>query len=356
MVDFMSFARDLYSSGNFWYGGYQHVTGMKDGVGWNMAGVGADFVGFLQPIGLAGAKAVEATKFVEAVETPIIEAGLLTLMGMSNACGFAKPDRGQGFGLGSDAFQKIDDALGSTGAPDSWTGDAAGAYSAQNTVQAQRAKSLSEADRRIQHILEKQADQVQSTKDWLDHLTTMLTGFIPAAVAAYGYEIPPGSGVALSTAIQWTGFGATVPLATERFAELGYHATDNANAIREVAGAYGRIGSEPAPASASADGQMTVTYGELQRLSARQDRIAESLVAAGSTTQDTVQNLVVSHGVVCAPSTAAITEAVTARTSAAATMGSISTELSGKLRHGAASYDGTDQKQQGRLNGQVPPR
>ena len=101
----MGFATDIYSSGNYWYGGYQHVTGAGENTGWSMAGIGADFIGFMQPWSAQAGKALGASTFVEAAETPIIEAGLLALMGMSNACGFATPDRGQGFGLGSDAFQ-----------------------------------------------------------------------------------------------------------------------------------------------------------------------------------------------------------------------------------------------------------
>jgi EspA/EspE family/Excreted virulence factor EspC, type VII ESX diderm len=353
---FVSIAKDLYSAGNYWYGGYQHVTGAKDSPGWAMAGTGADFIGLMQPWGLAAGKAMEATKFVEAAETPIIEAGLLALMGMSNACGFAEPDQGQGFGQGSDAFQKIDDALGTTGAPETWTGDAAGAYSGQNGVQQKRARSLAEADRKIQHVLERQARQVKDTRDVIDHMTTVLTAAIIPAVAAYGIEFPPGAGVALSTEIQIAAVAATVPYATEQFGELGYHAIDNASDIRAAAQSYGLIGSESAPAFASADGQVTVSSGDLQHLSSQQDQIAEHLTTAGQTTSETEQNVFVSHGVVCAPASAAVASAVSARTNAAQTMHSISTELAGKLRHGASSYDGTDQGEQQKLQGQLPPR
>jgi hypothetical protein len=352
----MGFASDIYSSGNYWYGGYQHVTGAKDSPGWSMAGIGADFIGFMQPWGLQAGKALGATTFVEAVETPIIEAGLLALMGMSNACGFAEPDQGQGFGLGSDAFQKIEEALGSTGAPASWTGDASSAYSGQNDVQQGRAKALAAADRKIQHVLEREAGQVKATRDVLDHATTILSAAIIPAIAAYGIEFPPGAGVALSTEIQIAAVAATVPYATARFEELGYHAIDNADEIRQAAEAYGLIGSESAPAFASADGQVTVTAGELRQLSAQQDQLAEHLTTAGQTTHETGQNVFVSHGVVCAPATAAVAGAVSARTTAAATMHSISTDLSGKLRHGAGTYDDTDQSQQQKLGGQMPPR
>lgn len=352
----MGFASDVYSNGNYWYGLYQHVTGAKDSPGWSMAGIGTDFVGLMQPWGVAAGKALGATKFVEAAETPIIEAGLLALMGMSNACGFAEPDQGQGFGLGSDAFQKIDEALSSTGAPASWTGDASGAYSGQNSVQQGRAKSLSEADRKIQHVLEREAGQVKATRDALDHAATILTAAIIPAVAAYAIEFPPGAGIALSTEIQIAAVAATVPYATAQFGELGYHATDNAREIEQIAQAYGLIGSESAPAFSSADGQVTVTSADLQRLSSQQDQIAEQLTAAGQTTNDTTQNVLVSHGMVCAPAGAAVAAAVSARTTAAATMHSISTDLAAKLSHGAANYTTTDQGQQNNLNGQVPPR
>jgi hypothetical protein len=349
-------AKDIYSAGNYWYGGYQHVTGAKDSPGLSMAGIGADFIGLMQPWGVQAGKALGATKFVEAAETPIIEAGLLALMGMSNACGFAEPDKGQGFGLGSDAFQQIDDTLGTTGAPASWTGDAAGAYSGQNSVQQQRAKSLAEADRKIQHVLEREAAQVKDTRDTIDQMTTLLTASIISAVAAYSIEIPPGAGAALSVEIQAAAVAATVPYATEQFGELGFHAITNANEIRQAAQAYGLIGSESAPAFSLADGQVAVTSRDLQQLSSQQSKVAESLLTAGQTTQDTEQNLLVSHGIVCGPATAAVASAVSARSAAAATMGSISTELSGKLAHGATSYDGTDQSQQQQLQGQMPPR
>jgi uncharacterized protein YukE len=352
----MGIGRDLYSSGNYWHGGYQHVTGAKDSVGWSMAGIATDYVGFMQPLAVQGGKALGASRMVEAAETPIIEAGLLALMGMSNACGFAEPDQGQGFGQGSDAFGKINDALGKTGAPGSWTGDAAGAYSGQNDVQAKRAKSLAEADRAIQHVLEREAAQVKDTRETLDHMQTLLTAAIVPAIAAYEIEFPPGTGLALSAEIQIAAVAATVPYATEQFGELGYHAVTNASDIAQAAQAYELIGSESAPAFASADGQVTVTSAALQHLASQHDDIAEHITAAGQTTVDTEQNMLVSHGVVCAPATAAIASAIAARTAAAATMNSISTELSGKLSHGATSYDSTDQGQQSTLKGQVPPR
>lgn len=240
---------DLYNSANYWYSGYQHVTGMGDSPGWAAGGIAADFVGFMQPIGHAAASALGATRAAAALETPIIEAALTSMNVMNNLCGFGGPDKGEQFAQGADAFNAVKDELGSCRPPDSWQGSSSDAYGDRNTEHQQRAASLAEVDRTVHDVLAKEAEQVESTRTNIDHNQTILTAFIPPAVAAMAVELPPGAGIALSMAIQTAGVAATLPFCMEAFAQLGIDAAHNATLIRRAGASYDQIASAAQAAS-----------------------------------------------------------------------------------------------------------
>ena len=88
----------------------------------------------------------------------------------------------------------------------------------------------------------------------------------------------------------------------------------------------------------------------------RAQEMATDIASAGLTTQETTQNVWFSHGLVCAPTNAAVTGAVASRGAAAGTMQAASTVLASRLDSSAALYDNTDQQQQGQIDGQMHPR
>ncbi|WP_418002422.1 EspA/EspE family type VII secretion system effector [Mycobacterium sp. PDNC021] len=233
---------DLYNSANYWYSGYQHVTGMGESPAWSAGGIAADFIGFMQPIGQATARALGATRAAAALETPIIEAALTAMNVMNNLCGFGGPNNGEQFAHGSDAFNAVKDELGSCRPPDSWQGSGSEAYGDRNTEHQQRAASLAEVDRTVHDVLKNEAEQVGSTRTTLDHNQTILTAFIPAAIAAT-FVPPPGAGLALSLSIQTAGVALTLPPCTEEFTQLGIDAAHNATLIRRAGASYDQIAS-----------------------------------------------------------------------------------------------------------------
>jgi hypothetical protein len=231
---------DVYSALNWGYGVVEHPRSAGEHAGWAVAGVGADFVGLMQPLAEQGAKKFGNARVASAAATPIIQAGLLAMMGMSNACGFGEPEKGDRFARGSEAFDGVGDELGSTTSPQSWQGDASDAYADRNHEQQRRAATLAEIDKTVKGVLDNEAEQVDVARKMLDRCQTVLGLSIPAAIVAKA--IVPG-GPAISLGIEIAAVGATLPLATARFGELVSNAAHNATLIRRAGASYDEITS-----------------------------------------------------------------------------------------------------------------
>lgn len=235
---------DIYSSLNYFYGIPEHAKSTGDHVGWGLAGVGADFVGLLQPAGEATATALGAAKYATAAATPIINGGLLAMMGMANTCGFGEPDQGQDFEGSASAFHQVSDAHDGTRAPDTWEGDASDQYADRNDEQRRRAEALAEADATVQAVLADEAQQVDVARTMLDRCQTSLALCIPPAIAL---NLVPGWGQAASIAFQATAVAATLTPATARYTQLIGQAAENATQLRRAGATYDRIaeGAQP---------------------------------------------------------------------------------------------------------------
>jgi hypothetical protein len=232
---------DVFSNVNGVYGTWGHLTGIGDDPVGSAFGLGADFIGFAQTFGSAAAPLFEATKFAEAAATPIINAGLLALLGMSNLSGFGTPDEGQDFSSGAEAFQQIGETLATTGAPGSWTGDGSEAYTDQNGLQEVRAKSMQQLDKSVGDVLAKEAGQVNETRQTIDYCSTTLTFAIPVAISLNAI---PGYGQAASLEFQAAAVALSVPVAAARFLELTGQSAHNATIVRRAGAGYdgGRSG------------------------------------------------------------------------------------------------------------------
>ena len=344
---------DINSNVNDVTGTWEHLTGVKDDPLGSALGLGADFIGFGQAFGSAAAPLFDATTFAEAAATPVINAGLMVLMGMGNLSGLGTPDRGQDFGSGADAFARIGETLAATEAPASWTGDGSAAYAGQNGIQQDRARAMRELDRSVGEVLAQEAEQVADTRQTIDHCATALTFAIPMAV--YLNTIPY-VGPATSLEYQLIAVSATLPLAQARFLQMTVESAQNATLVRRAGAGYDRIGSEPDPVTPTGSGDVSVVSADLVRLSSQQGEVATNIASAGLATQETTQNVWFSHGLACAPTNAAVTGAVASRGTAAGTMQAASTVLASRLDSSAAVYDNTDQQQQGQVDGQMHPR
>jgi len=347
-------AADVYSLLNSGPSAWGHLTGLRgdDPVG-SALGFGADVLGWGQAFGQDAATALGATKFAAAAATPVINAGLWVLMGMSNMSGLGTPDQGQDFGSGADAFAAVGDDLGSTGAPGSWAGDGADTYTGQNELQRGRATSMALLDSTVNDVLKREAQQVTDTRRMIDRCATGLTLAIPAALAA---KAVPGYGEALSLSIQAAAVALALPPAEARLAMMAEQSSRNATLIRRTGAGYDRIGTEARPAAASGGNEVSVTPADLQRVSTQQEQVVANIGSANQTTDGTSWNVAFSHGLMCAPTNVAVVGAVASRSAAARTMAAKSTELAQKLDTVAAIYVITDQHQQGRVDGQMHPR
>lgn len=229
---------DFYGQLNYLNGIPEHAKSAADHTGWSMAGIGTDFIGMMQPAAEVSAKALGAAKYATAAATPVINAGLLTMMGMANTCGFGEPDQGQDFEGSAGAFQQVGEAHDGTKSPDTWQGEASDQYAERNSEQQRRAEELAEADETVRNILATEAEQVDVARKMLDRCQTSLALCIPPAIAL---NLVPGWGPAASLAFQGVAVSASLGTATAWYADLVVQASENAEQIRRAGATYDRI-------------------------------------------------------------------------------------------------------------------
>ncbi|MGV0746077.1 ESX-1 secretion-associated protein [Mycolicibacterium sp. XJ870] len=99
---------------------------------------------------------------------------------------------------------------------------------------------------------------------------------------------------------------------------------------------------------------LTVSEQILSTASIQADA-ATKIETAKSATHGTAGHVFQTHGLVCSPTAMALKSAELSRRNAAEKMHLISTDLSVKLTSAATEYDGTDQQEAGKLNGQMQP-
>lgn len=236
MSDFL----DLYQAANFWKGLlYDHPQGVRKDTAWSMGGIGADFVGFTHTAGIQIAEKLGAA-LPEGAGLPVIEAGLVAMMGMANMLGVGDPETGNRFATGANKFNGVSEALSSTHPPDSWEGSGSDAYAERNNEQRERALQMAENDKTVKEVLDREAEQVEKTRETIDHMSTVVTAAIVPAYAALSI---PVAGEAASLAIQATAVGVALPICIDKFQSMVSDAAHNATLVRRVGAGYDRIAS-----------------------------------------------------------------------------------------------------------------
>jgi EspA/EspE family len=235
----------LYDSANNWYSGYGHAKGMGgEDAGYSAAGFGANVVSLGQDFVKDAANKLDNSKAFAAAATPIIAFGLRTMTIMSNLTGFEGPERGDRYGRGADSFSGVNSSLQATCPPNSWKGEASGAYGNRNDEQQKRADLMAKTDLEVKNALDAEALQIQDTRQQIDHQMTELTLAIPFALAARLWNAPPGSGMIASQVIEWAALAKTLPIATQRMYRMASDSAHNATVIRRAGATYDRIASE----------------------------------------------------------------------------------------------------------------
>jgi hypothetical protein len=236
-----------------------HVKAADGGDPWGFAGAGADVVGTAQSfLGQAG-------------ETPVIEAGLITITLMNWMCGFGDSEKGDRFGDGGSKFNEVIDKLKSASPDGTWQGSGSDAYAGQNEKQQSRAKTMVDADFDMNQIISCEANQLSGTRDILDHAGTVLGYAILPAIAAmripvWGWEISLG--------IQLGAVGGTVPVCQAEMIQMAARALENAESVQKAIDRYNSANPDPnlrthdvglwgAPRSGSAEPSPHGTPGEV---------------------------------------------------------------------------------------------
>jgi hypothetical protein len=236
-----------------------HVKAADGGDPWGFAGAGADVVGTAQSLlGQAG-------------ETPVIEAGLITITLMNWMCGFGDSEKGDRFGDGGSKFNEVIDKLKSASPDGTWQGSGSDAYAGQNEKQQSRAKTMVDADFDMNQIISCEANQLSGTRDILDHAGTVLGYAILPAIAAmripvWGWEISLG--------IQLGAVGGTVPVCQAEMIQMAARALENAESVQKAIDLYNSANPDPnlrthdvglwgAPRSGSAEPSPDGTPGEV---------------------------------------------------------------------------------------------
>jgi len=103
-------------------------------------------------------------------------------------------------------------------------------------------------------------------------------------------------------------------------------------------------------------GELKVTPTDLTELAGKQRGAAEHLGAAGAATEGATANVVLTHGMVCGLTSAALGSAQSSRDFAVQQMQATSNSLAGRLDTAASTYAATDAQEGAALDQQMPPR
>ena len=189
-------------------------------------GMGSDVIGLVQML------------IGQSASTPIINAGLLAIQGMTLTCGIGDPDTGDRFGDGAEQLGQVYDTLESAKPTSGWQGEASQAYTSQDAKQQDLARAVAEADKALEAIISNQASQNSQTREFLGTCATVLGyAILPAMIAKFSGPHGP----AVATAIEVGAVAGSVPLATGQMTMMAANAVANSAQITQVIGQYSKV-------------------------------------------------------------------------------------------------------------------
>lgn len=189
-------------------------------------GLGSDAIGIVQMF------------LRKSFATPIINAGLLGIQGMTLTCGIGNPDTGDRFGQGAEQLGRVNDTLESAKPTSGWQGGASQAYTGQDAKQQERARAIAEADKKLEAVISKQASQIDQTRSFLGTCATVLGyAILPAMIA----KVSGPHGPAVATAIEVGAVAGSVPLAAGQMTKMTANSMANAAEISQTMGQYAKV-------------------------------------------------------------------------------------------------------------------
>ena len=188
-------------------------------------GLGSDAIGIVQMF------------LTKAYATPIISAGLLAIQGMTMTCGVGDPDSGDRFGRGAEQLDDVHQTLETAAPTDSWQGDASRAYMTQDSKQQERTRAIAEADKKLEAVISKQAEQVNQTRNFLGAYATVLGYAILPAMAAKAFPAT----APFAIAIEVGAVAGAVPPSAVKVSMMSANAAANAAEIGEATARYAKV-------------------------------------------------------------------------------------------------------------------
>ncbi len=189
-------------------------------------GLGSDAIGLVQML------------IGKSVATPIINVGLLGIQGMTLTCGIGNPDTGDRFGQGAEQLGQVHDTLESAKPTAGWQGGASQAYTGQEAKQQERAREIAEADKAMEAIVRKQANQIDQSRSFLGTCATVLGyAILPAMIA----KVSGPQGPAVAMAIEIGAVAGSVPLAAGQMSAMSAKSAANAVEVGKVIGQYTKV-------------------------------------------------------------------------------------------------------------------
>lgn len=270
--------------------------------------------------------------------TPILAAALAVLKDMLQQCGAGVPDSGADFKSGAQAYAATAEQMAAASAPDSWSGSASTAYSDANEVQKHRAETIAKADNTVAAALGAEALHVAATRESIESASHTLNLAVPVAILLGA--LPHGDIISYGFQVQTVMY--TMPLPIADFQRLTTAVTRYTASVKSAATSYSQPDEIAGPPSFKQGARLAVETNALRRLSDSQHVAAAMSKQAGAVTAETSSKVSTTHGSVCAPTSAAVTQACNDRANSAEAITNQATELATGLSAAADSYDRTD--------------
>jgi Excreted virulence factor EspC, type VII ESX diderm/EspA/EspE family len=296
--------------------------------------------------------------------TPILQGGQKAIEAMRWATGDDDngTEDGEAFFTGASGFRDQNELQQQLHPDSNWEGGSApAAYTRRVTDQQDRLSILSQADSDVAFVINREVGELNETRRILDNLHNWL--------AEYGeYTQTLGVIPVVGKHIQMEAETLAVTLALKdagaKMWDMHDYANANAEGVRESLGSYEEVAAGAVQQDSTGDFDAPASAGEDRKISAPtiwalatgQDNAATGINDATLAVQGVGANVARTHGFICAVTSEAVTAAEGARNSAGTKTADISTELAGKLRSAAQSYEATDAAEKEKLDQQIPPR
>lgn len=268
-----------------------------------------------------------------------IGVALIILADMRKKCGVGLPNEGDAHRTGAAAFERVAAIMDRTRSPASWQGSAAVAHTEASGQQQRRAREISEIDSAVADIVRTEAGHVQATRDAIDGAIAYLKkcAYIADALSA----IKRGGEIA-SMVFQAQAVSYALPPAKERFTTMATQSGEYAQVLRSLTARYPQTAGGGGGGGGGGSDALRVAPGDLLPIADGHHTAARSTADAATLTAQAADDVIRSHGIVCAPTFYVLLEAEPIRAKAAAKIQARSEYLGESVKSAADQYAAAD--------------